>query len=104
MLQTTGECICLGQPMVDCVLCGAVRMPHTGACMVGSLLLNFCLLSYVLSLPQLAYLLSHMLLAIDAQSTGWKESLFQDVWHLSCADSFLVLHCGLLKMSHFCCI
>lgn len=59
-----------GQPMVDCVLCGAVRMPRAGACMVVSQLLNFSLLSYVLNLPQLACLFSHMLLAI--------ESLFQD--------------------------
>lgn len=29
---------------------------------------------------------------------------FKMAWHLSCADSFLVLHCGLLKMSHFFCI
>lgn len=64
--------------MVDCVLCGAVRMPHACACMVGSQLLNFFLLSYMMNLPQVACLLSHMLLAIDAQSTGWKESLFQD--------------------------
>lgn len=60
------------------VFCGAVRMPHAGACMVGSQLLNFSLLSYMLNLPQLTCLLGPMLLAIDAQSTGWKGSLFQD--------------------------
>lgn len=64
--------------MVYCVVCGAVRMPHAGACMVGSQLLNFSLLSYMLNLPQLACLLGYMLLAIDAQSTGSKGSLFQD--------------------------
>lgn len=53
-------------------------MPHAGACMVGSQFLNFSLLSYMLNLPQLPCLLGHMLLAIDAQSTGWKGSLFQD--------------------------
>lgn len=67
-----------GQPVVDCVLCGAVRMPHAGTCMVGSQFLNFSLLSYMLNLPQLACLLGHMLLAIDAQSTGWKGFFFQD--------------------------
>lgn len=66
-----------GQVMVYGDLCDAVRMPYAGACMVGLQLLNFSLLSYVLNLPQLACLLGHMLLAIDAQSTGRKGSLFQ---------------------------
>lgn len=64
--------------VLDCVLwsCKDGATP-VGVCVVA-LQLDFSLLNYMLNLPCFICLLSHTLLAINTQSTGWKGYLFQD--------------------------
>lgn len=41
-------------------------------------------------------------LALNAQPRGvhWKGYPFQDLWHFPCAESLVILHCGLFKLSY----